>query len=90
MNNPLAALNAAGVSIRPGDLVRERLVPENSVRTNHANLERVLTRIYEAGVDHNALPAGREDEGAAVSDNVWKALRKQLSARLSSCSAKAP
>lgn len=90
MDDPLAALNAAGVSIRLDDLSREGLVPEDSGWANYADAEGALARIQRVDVDYDALAAGRVDEGAAVFETAWDAFRKQLSARLSSSLAKAP
>jgi transaldolase len=65
-------------------------VPEDSVRANYAEAERTLARLQGAGIDYDTLAAGLEDDGAAVFETVWEALREQLSARLSSSLAKAP
>jgi transaldolase len=151
MNDPLSAIDAAGVSIWLDDLSRERLVsgsladlitrrrvatrplwaststkdpayndtrymvdliepgvvitmpeaslraveddgnvPEDSVRSNYADAERVLARVRGAGVDYDTLAAALEDEGAAIFETAREALRNQLSARLSPSLAKAP
>lgn len=90
MTDPLAAPKSAGAAIWLNDLSRERSVQEDSVRAKYADAEHVLARIQGARVHHGALTAGLEDEGAAALETAWEALRKQLSARLSSYLAKAP
>lgn len=70
MIHPLAALKAAGVSIWLDDLSRERLVRHEFVLAPAA--ESAVASIQGGDVDHYALAAAREDEGAPVFETPGK------------------